>query len=72
MNTIYTTTQGTYVRRAIERMKTEPIFDSNVIDSLACSALRYRCDTQGEDAMRFAIGLAGLAYSDRASEEAWA
>lgn len=45
-------------------MKKEPIFDSNVIENLACSALRYRRDTQGEDAMRFAGHLAVFEYNE--------
>ncbi|WP_175104240.1 hypothetical protein [Pararobbsia alpina] len=43
-NAIHTTTQRGE-RRSIERMKKEPIFDSNVVENLACSALRYRRDT---------------------------
>ncbi|MFM0060983.1 hypothetical protein PQR64_35755 [Paraburkholderia phytofirmans] len=60
-NTIHTTTQRGE-RRSIERMKREPIFDSNVIESLAYSAQRYRRNTQGEDAMRFAAHLAVFEY----------
>jgi hypothetical protein len=63
MNTIYTATQNGR-HRIIERMKKEPIFDSNVIEDLAYSALRYRRDTEGDDAMRFAGHLAVFEYNE--------
>ncbi len=40
------------------------LFNSNVIEHLAYSALRYRRDTQGEDAMRFAGHLAVFEYNE--------
>ena len=43
---------------------TGSLFNSNVIESLAYSALRYRRDTFGEDAVRFAGHLAVFEYNE--------
>lgn len=63
MNIIYTANQPGE-RRSIEQVKNEPIFNTSVIQSLAYSALRYRRDTEGEDAMRFAGHLAVFEYNE--------
>ena len=49
--------------RTIHRT-TGSLFNSNVIESLAYSALRYRRDTVGEDAVRFAGHLAVFEYNE--------
>jgi hypothetical protein len=63
LNTIYTVTRNGE-RRIGERMKKEPIFDSNVIENLACSALRYRRDTQGAKAIVWAQAIAVFEYNE--------
>lgn len=63
MNVIYTANQPGE-RKSIERVKSEPIFNTSVIESLVYSALRYRRDTEGEDAVRFAGHLAVFEYNE--------
>ena len=52
-------------------LTTGPLFPSRALQWITAQAAHY-ATVEGDDAMHFAIGLAGLAYSDRASEEAWA
>ena len=59
-------TFGIHGHRAIGRTS-GTLFNSNVIEHLAYSALRYRRDTEGPDARRFSFGLAGLDHSRHAS-----
>lgn len=49
--------------RAISRTN-GTLFNSNVIEHLAYSALRYPRDTVGEDAVRFAGHLAVFKYNE--------
>jgi hypothetical protein len=60
---------GTFGHRAIARA-TGPLFPPRALQWVTAQAVHY-ATVEGPDAMRFAIGLAGLAYSERASEEAW-
>ncbi|MFM0224828.1 hypothetical protein [Paraburkholderia dipogonis] len=72
-NTIHTTTlRGE--RRSVERLKKELIFDSVMQHYLTAGAVLHHVPDANEpgDALRWSLALAGLAYSDSASEEAWA
>jgi hypothetical protein len=63
MNTIHTTTQRG-ARRTVTRANPEPIFDANVTERLAYSALAFRCDTFGEEARVFAQAIAVFEWND--------
>jgi hypothetical protein len=46
---------------------TGPLFDANVIEWLACAAITFRRDTEGDDALRFALIIAGFQFSRSAA-----
>jgi hypothetical protein len=43
------------------------LFDANLLELLACQAIAYRRDTEGDDALRFALIVAGLMFSQHAT-----
>ena len=48
---------------AVERT-TRPLFNSNAVESLAYSALRFRRDTEGVDNLRFTSRIAIFEYNE--------
>jgi hypothetical protein len=62
--TIYTF--GIHGHRAITRT-TRPLFPSGALQWITAQAAHY-ATVEGPEAMRFAIGLAGLAYSSNAMD----
>ncbi|NYH24684.1 hypothetical protein [Paraburkholderia bryophila] len=56
-------TFGTFGHRAVTRT-TGTLFNPNIIEHLAYTTLRFRRDTEGEDAMRFAGHLAVFEYNE--------
>ena len=53
---------------------TGPLFNQHVLHHLTATAVLHHIPDASEPsaAVRWSLALAGLAYSDRASEEAWA
>jgi hypothetical protein len=72
MNTVHIQPLRSRSRTVIR--KDGPLFNQHVLHHLAATAVLHHIPDANEpgDALRWSLALAGLAYSDRASEEAWA
>jgi hypothetical protein len=72
MNTVHLQPLSSRSRTVIR--KDGPLFNQHVLHHLAATAVLHHIPDANEpgDAVRWSLALAGLAYSDRANEEAWA